>query len=204
MDFGFLLLICFLLCCLGLVWFSLKFKIDCLEERQNIFTEFLKNILNAVAAPAPQNNNKKKSAPVLFYDGDKVTKAHTDDAGWDLYANRTIKFKAAANNYEQIEILETNHKVLIPKGFVGLVLPRSSTSAQGLTIPVGVIDAGYTGKITVIIKAIGLDHEVEIKQGERFAQLVILKLAANQSLVKQDFSKIKSKRGANGFGSTGK
>ena len=63
--------------------------------------------------------------------------------------------------------------VLIPDGFVGLVCPRSSFNVKGIGTPIGVVDAGYTGSIRVVLEPYNL---TKIFKGNRIAQLVILPL----------------------------
>lgn len=64
----------------------------------------------------------------------------------------------------------------------------------------GVIDSGYTGEIAVVLNAV--DDYLNIKKGDRIAQLVIAKLADINDAVAVD-SLEDSERGAGGFGSTG-
>lgn len=72
------------------------------------------------------------------------TYAHPTDAGMDLYAT-TKTFDEYGNM-----VIGTGIAVAIPKGYVGLLFPRSSISQHYcyLTDSVGVIDSGYRGEIT--------------------------------------------------------
>lgn len=91
----------------------------------------------------------------------------------------------------------------IPKGYVGLLFPRSSNSKKDLllTNSVGVIDSGYRGEITAVFKKIEYLAEA-YKVGERFAQLVILPYPEIELEESEELSA--TERGTGGYGSTGK
>lgn len=93
----------------------------------------------------------------------------------------------------------------IPKGYVGLIFPRSSIRKYDLllTNAVGVIDSGYRGEIQATFKIIVDDSPFYNKYeiGERGAQIIILpypqiKFVESDTLSDTD-------RGEGGFGSTG-
>ena len=96
---------------------------------------------------------------------------------------------------------------LIPDGYVGLVQPRSSYSAAGVGTATGVIDAGYTGSISVVLSS---KSDLKIYAGSRIAQLVIVPLPGVRLVEgdvmshKSDVMSHKSERGCGGFGSTGR
>lgn len=122
------------------------------------------------------------------------TRAHADDAGWDLKATPYIEHEN--DRY----IVDTGVHVLLPSGYTALILPRSSMSVIGANIATGVIDAGYTGSIKVVLS---MPSGHLICSGDRIAQMVILPLPAVE-LVAGDVIGAVSERGAQGFGSTGK
>lgn len=121
-------------------------------------------------------------------------KAHPQDAGYDLKA--TI-FKERVRGRL---VIDTGVHIYIPEGYTGLVLPRSSMSLHGVNTATGVIDAGYTGTIKVVLE---VPEEFEICAGERIAQIVIVPQMSVE-LVPGAVSSIRSERGARGFGSSGK
>ena len=101
-------------------------------------------------------------------------------------------------------MIPTGVAVAIPEGHAGLVLPRSGLAAkQGLTMAnaPGLIDAGYRGE--VICAAVNLDREqaVEIRAGDRIAQLVIVELPHVTPTWVDELPA--TARGQGGFGSTG-
>ena len=132
----------------------------------------------------------------------RPTKAHTKDAGFDLYLKENLIIKRS----KKIQIIDTGVHILIPAGYVGLVQPRSSISKKAFQIHTGVIDAGYTGSIKINIQWIdkkcnqNLFHTFE--RGERIAQLVIVPIP---EIELQEVNELpQTDRGSNGFGSSGK
>ena len=134
----------------------------------------------------------------------KPTKAHDTDAGFDLYAKED---QLLGMNVSKIDL---GVHILIPAGFVGLVLPRSSMSAKGVICATGVIDAGYSGSIKICLRCQNwhfysdfIDNEtLRVYAGERIAQIVIVPLP---EIELQEVNELpKTDRGSNGFGSSGK
>lgn len=135
----------------------------------------------------------------------KPTKAHDTDAGFDLYAKED---QLLGMNVSKINF---GVHILIPAGYVGLVLPRSSMSNKGVIISTGVIDAGFTGSICVNARCqnwhfnsyLNLDNEtLRVYAGERIAQIVIVPLP---EIELQEVNELpQTERGSNGFGSSGK
>ena len=137
----------------------------------------------------------------------KVKKLSTDaiipsyakmgDAGMDLTITREIENTSFSVSYGFGIAME------IPKGYVGLVFPRSSVRNQELLLSncVGVIDSGYRGEIQATFKKTnGLDS-LKYKVGERGAQIIILPYPKIYMTEVPELSE--TERGTGGFGSTG-
>ena len=126
------------------------------------------------------------------------TRAHSTDAGLDLYALHPANISPGGR-----ELISTGVHVSIPPGYVGMICPRSGLAHKsGLTVlnAPGIIDAGYTGEIKVNLHNTHyLTHPVWA--GERIAQLVITPIADAQ--LEQVDSLEATERGENGHGSTG-
>ena len=92
----------------------------------------------------------------------------------------------------------------IPPGFEGQLRPRSGLARDhGITLTnsPGTIDADYRGPVAVLV--INHGHEtVTIENGQRIAQLVIAPVARAELAVVDELTD--TKRGAGGFGSTGR
>jgi dUTP pyrophosphatase len=130
--------------------------------------------------------NERAEIPFYAKDG---------DAGMDLVATtlvRTSKFFEYG----------TDLAMEIPKGYVGLLFPRSSISKTDhfLRNSVGVIDSGYRGeiKLRMSIPALG---ETEYLIGDKVGQLILMKLPWVEIEEVDELSE--TDRGEGGFGSTG-
>ncbi len=121
-------------------------------------------------------------------------RTHDSDAGFDLACKEDQILEPKVTN-----VIDTGVHILIPEGYVGLVCPRSSFNIKGIGTPIGVVDAGYTGSIRVVLEPFNL---TKIFRGNRVAQLVILPLP-QLKLVPGEVIGAKTERSANGFGSTG-
>jgi dUTP pyrophosphatase len=88
----------------------------------------------------------------------------------------------------------------IPAGFEGQLRPRSSTSAKGLLVHLGTIDSDYRGEVAIQVQNL-TSAPVEIKNGDRLAQIVFAEVARATIQPVPELSK--TQRGAGGFGSTG-
>jgi dUTP pyrophosphatase len=120
------------------------------------------------------------------------------DAGMDLTITREIENTSFSVSYGFGIAME------IPKGYVGLIFPRSSVRNQELILSncVGVIDSGYRGELQATFKKTnGLDS-IKYKVGERGAQIIILPYPTVYMTEVLELSD--SERGTGGFGSTGK
>jgi dUTP pyrophosphatase len=134
---------------------------------------------------------------IMLDEGAKMpTRAHTCDAGLDLYAAERKVIPA-----RDFVSVETGTHIEIPHGCVGLLTSKSGLMAKhGLTCR-GTIDCGYTGSIkAVVFNHSGRDYIIE--KGDKVTQLVILPCRL-QNLVLVD-SLEETDRGDGGFGSTGR
>lgn len=125
--------------------------------------------------------------------------AHDGDAGLDLYAAADITLAPGER-----ALVPTGLAVAIPDGFAGFVQPRSGLAAhRGLAFvnSPGLIDPHYRGEIRVV--AINLDPStpIEIRRGDRIAQLVIQQVARASLVEVEELDR--TARGEGGFGSTG-
>lgn len=124
--------------------------------------------------------------------------AKPGDAGMDLTA---ISADFSDLNYLTYH---TGLALEIPKGYVGLLFPRSSVykTGQQLTNSVGVIDSGYRGEIMLkYTRDINETERTAYGPGDRVGQLIILPYPEVQFEEVDDLSK--TERGLGGYGSTG-
>lgn len=129
------------------------------------------------------------------------TKAHASDAGCDLYAS-----SCDISVPDRMATYGTGIAVEIPRGYVGLVFPRSSICKQHLSLSnsVGVIDSGYRGEIMAKFNLLydGSDTYSVYKIGDRIAQLIIIPYPEVTFEEVDELSD--SDRGVGGYGSTGR
>ena len=122
-------------------------------------------------------------------------------AGWDLSACATDW-----DDVNKVLVYHTGIAVEIPRGYVGLLFPRSSIYKKTLTQTncVGVIDADYRGEILVKF-ALRYHSEIETPRlyglGERIVQLVIVPVPEVAWFEVEMLSE--TERGENGYGSSG-
>src|SRR6185295_3942980 len=95
------------------------------------------------------------------------TKAHHTDAGWDLYS--PIAFLLYPNESRMVSMQVCFE---IPAGWFGKIEDRSSFAKQGIFTAGGVIDAGYRGEVSVLIRNDG-SQRLEVTEGMRIAQMLI-------------------------------
>lgn len=101
----------------------------------------------------------------------------------------------------------------IPKGYVGLLFPRSSNAKADLLLSnsVGVLDSGYRGEVTFKYKiqytqvnCLGFMHSMikDYEIGDRIGQIIIIPYP---HIVFEEVDELsESERGDGGYGSTGK
>jgi len=136
----------------------------------------------------------------LSPDARPPARAHDGDAGFDLHAA-----EAASLAPGERASVGTGVAVAIPAGFAGLVLPRSGLAARhgiALVNAPGLIDAGYRGELRVLLLNTDPREPFEIAEGDRVAQLVLVRAEAAELEEADDLGE--TARGSGGFGSSGR
>ena len=122
--------------------------------------------------------------------------SHDGDAAFDLCSCVDCCLEKS-----QRMLIPTGISMAIPKGYVGLIWPRSGLSyKKGTDVLAGVIDSGFRGEIGVVLLNTGYDDLV-IKPGERIAQMLIQPVEVAEISEVDDLEE--SVRGDGCFGSTG-
>jgi dUTP pyrophosphatase len=121
------------------------------------------------------------------------------DAGADIVAARDVTLHPGER-----AVLPTGIAIALPDGFAAFVHPRSGLAARaglGLVNAPGTIDAGYRGEIKLIVINHDPRERLELRRGERIAQLVF------QRVERAEFIEVAelpvSARSDGGHGSTG-
>lgn len=123
----------------------------------------------------------------------------TGDAGLDLCTAEDVTLGPGERR-----VVGTGIAVAIPPGHVGLTTPRSGLAARsGLSIvnSPGVIDSGYRGEVKLILTNLDPDAKIEIKRGDRIAQLLVVPIVTVAVAERDELPP--SDRGEGGLGSTG-
>lgn len=126
------------------------------------------------------------------------TQANSSDAGYDLTATSVTYPSISDGIYTEIC---TGLAFEIPKGYVGLVFPRSSISKTKhfLRNSVGVIDSGYRGEVKLRFSTDETNSSYQV--GDRVGQIVFVRLPKIELTESTDLSD--SQRNTGGFGSSG-
>lgn len=133
----------------------------------------------------------------LYKDSKLPTKAHIEDACFDLYAH-------SLNEESYYDEYKTGIAINIPANHVGLLFPRSSISNYSLYLAnaVGIIDSGYLGELSFRFKDQSDYEEKKYEIGDRIGQILIIPIP------EVDFKEVEhfmpTRRGTNGYGSSGK
>ncbi len=104
-------------------------------------------------------------------------------------------------------LIPTGLQLQIPKGFYISVRPRSGLALKkGLILPnaPGTIDSDYRGELKILVANIDREETIEIQHADRIAQIILGK--SNSWIWEESssgFSTSSTKRGGDGFGSTG-
>ena len=125
--------------------------------------------------------------------------AYDGDAGYDLYATEAKTLQP----FERA-LIGTGIAIELPKGKAAFVLPRSGLAIkQGLSLvnAPGLIDSNYRGEIKAIVINLDPQESIEIRPGDRIAQLVVMDVDAIDFTVVEELGN--SERGQGGFGSSG-
>ena len=143
----------------------------------------------------------------------KPFRANESDAGYDLFSTEYVTIEPF-----QRKLISTGINVAIPQNFYGRLAPRSGLACKkGIDLMAGVIDSGYRGEIKVLLINLNFEgynlmpnameamfgpaNRIEIKPGDRIAQLIIEKCHSVEWKSMETLEE--SQRGEQGFGSSG-
>ncbi|HEY3438236.1 MAG TPA: dUTP diphosphatase [Actinotalea sp.] len=137
---------------------------------------------------------------VMLDDGlPEPTYAFPGDAGADLCARVDVHLPPLGR-----QTVPTGVSIALPAGFAAFVHPRSGlASRHGITIvnAPGTVDAGYRGEIQVTLLNTDAEHAVDLRRGDRIAQLVVQRVERARFVRAERLPG--SARGDGGFGSSG-
>jgi dUTP pyrophosphatase len=161
----------------------------------NALPKILEKKNNPTAELSGSPNYFKFRATKVTLDAKLPTRAHDDDAGFDLYANENCTLLA-----NDIVALATGVRLAIPPGYAGLIWDKSGLALKGLKTMGGVIDAGFRGEVKVVAMNVSGDI-LHIAKGQKIAQILFQKIEAPDLVESGELDE--TERMDNGFGSTG-
>eukprot|EP00112_Aurelia_sp_Birch-Aquarium-sp1_P003285 Seg1365.3 transcript_id=Seg1365.3/GoldUCD/mRNA.D3Y31 product="Deoxyuridine 5'-triphosphate nucleotidohydrolase" protein_id=Seg1365.3/GoldUCD/D3Y31 len=133
----------------------------------------------------------------LSEDAKAPVKGSASAAGFDLHSacEKIVPAKGKA-------LASTKLAITVPRGSYGRIAPRSGLASKHfIDVGAGVIDHDYTGEVGVLLFNFS-EQDYRITKGERIAQLVIEKIFLPE--LKEVDELPKTKRGASGYGASGK
>jgi dUTP pyrophosphatase len=162
-------------------------------------TSFIKDLDDIMNMLNPKSDVLNVKIKKLHKDAVTPSYSKDGDAGMDLTCV-DIEYQQDYVSYKIGLSFE------IPKGYVGLLFPRSSNSKKDLllTNSVGVIDSGYRGEVELRFKPIlngKLENIKTYEVGDRIGQIMIIPYPKIEFVETENLSQ--SQRGDGGFGSTG-
>ena len=128
----------------------------------------------------------------------KYAHSPEEDAGMDLHSVEAVTLEPGVPR-----LVSTGLTIELPPGFEAQVRPRSGLALKhAITMPnaPGTIDPGYRGELRVILLNLGREPYA-IAAGDRIAQMIV---ARYEPVEWHETELADSRRGAGGFGSSGK
>ena len=125
-------------------------------------------------------------------------KAYNNSAGYDLFADETVKVLSNSR-----ALISTDLQMDIPKGYYAQICPRSGLALKnGIVAFNGTIDSGYLGVVCVLLFNFS-SKDFLVEKGNRIAQMIFKKCEdVSFSFGTFDSSNF-TERGVKGFGSSG-
>ena len=124
------------------------------------------------------------------------TRAHSTDAGLDLYARecQIVTAKESAT-------FDTGVHIQLPPGTAGLLVSKSGLNVINDMTSTGLIDEDYTGSIKAKLYNHG-GYDYRVNRGDKISQLVIIPVIKPELELAEELEE--TERGDGGFGSTGR
>ena len=124
------------------------------------------------------------------------TRAHSTDAGLDLYSPYDVVVPANGS-----VCIDTGVHVELPMCTAGMIKSKSGLNVKHGITSEGVVDVGYTGSVAVKL----YNHTriaYSVCKGDKISQLVVVPILTPELELVDDLDE--TERGDGGFGSTGR
>lgn len=140
----------------------------------------------------------------IYKDAKIPTKAHSTDAGFDIYYYNPKGNFATMIQPNETVMLSTGFAIEIPNGYFGGIYARSGLATKEGLAPanaVGIVDSGYRNEVKVALHNFSFLPKT-VEHGERIAQLIIQPYPEINFVESEELDD--SDRGMGGFGDSGK
>lgn len=172
-------------------------------EDQESFHRYYKAIRELVESrnPAPPTLRYFLSPEAVEAGLEPPARAYQDDAGFDL---RLLSSAPVVIRPHERCAIPTGVGFEIPSGWYGLICNRTSGGRKGLIPLAQVVDASYTGFLTLTLHNTNSEDSIILDPGDRVAQIVFMPVwQLPLERIEHDQVK-KTDRGAGAYGSSGK
>lgn len=131
--------------------------------------------------------------------GTLPTKAHSTDAGYDVYATSDFEVKPG-----QVVKHPLNIRLQLPEASYMEITSKSGNGAKGLLVYAGIIDESYTGIIHAVVTNVNYltGETLYFKKGQKISQMIIHPYRYS-SIERVNEITSSGGRGEGGFGSSG-
>ncbi|HXH23006.1 MAG TPA: dUTP diphosphatase [Dehalococcoidia bacterium] len=137
----------------------------------------------------------------LLRPGARLPRRATPGAsGYDLHA--CLDAGGFLDLGPDVTLVPTGIAVEAPPGYDLQVRPRSGLGREGVNVVFGTIDSDYRGEVLVSMYTFGSRRDYRVYDGDRIAQLVVVRLAEADLVEVADLTP--SQREGRGHGSTGR
>lgn len=132
------------------------------------------------------------------------TRAHENDAGYDMYSAETVAIPARSTKLVKTNICARLPDPPMPGTSVYARIAERSGLAMKKSIVIGggVVDLGYRGDIGVVMHNLS-ENDFYVNTGDRIAQLIVTVCLCAEVQEVDDISSEVTERSAGGFGSSG-
>lgn len=191
---------------------SSKTCLNCEHSKPGDFEKYCKGCIGINQKNWKEKNEMEMKLKVMLDPGAIMpTRAHSTDAGLDLYSPADVVVPACYGERKGkgsvvfvnagMAVIDTGVHIEIPAGYVGMIKSKSGLNVKHNITSEGVIDSGYTGSIVVKLYNHG-NSKVDIAKGQKISQLVLLPIITPELELVDSLEE--TERGNGGFGSTGK
>ena len=133
------------------------------------------------------------------------TRAHSTDAGMDIYYNPENKEEWVSLRPNESYVFETGVKIEVPKNHMLQIMNKSGIASKNkLIVGACVVDHGYDGEVYINLHNVGKTKQL-VEPGQKIAQAVMIPIVLPELTITESATVYDSgsERGTGGFGSTG-